>query len=92
MKTNVTGCHLTSGVVVLLILGERRSTLGFDSTDFGDRPNERREFCKGECESGSDLEDDLLPLLLTLEVAGEAFLVGVSDRPDLLVIPFSDFS
>lgn len=49
--------------------------------DRGDRSTERRELCRGEDESGSDLTTPLLSLL-TLGVAGVA-LLGVSDKPDL---------
>ena len=60
---------LTSGGVV--ILGDRRSMLGLEETDRGDRSIERREFCKGDGESDSDLATPLVGLL-TLGVAGDA--------------------
>lgn len=53
--------------------------MGLELTEvvFGERSSERREFCKGEGESESDLATPLLSLL-TRGVAGDAFL-GVSD-------------
>lgn len=58
--------------------GDRRSMAGLvETTERGERSTGRREFCRGECDSDSDL---LIPLLglLTLGVAGDA-LLGVSD-------------
>lgn len=55
--------------------------VGFEGTDRGDRSTERRELCKGEGESDSNLATPLLSLA-TLGVAGEA-LWGVSDKADL---------
>jgi len=46
--------------------------VGLEVTDRGDRSTERREFCKGEGESDSDLATPLLVGLLTLGVAGDA--------------------
>ncbi len=61
---------LTSGGVATF--GDLRSMVGLDVTDRGDRSTERREFCKGEGESDSDLATPLLVGLLTLGVAGDA--------------------
>lgn len=72
--------RLTSGGVPSL--GERRSIVGFDGTDLGDRSIERREFCSGEGESASDLVTPLVDLL-TRGVAGDTLLLGVSDKADL---------
>lgn len=63
-------------------LGERRSSVGLEGTDLGDRSTERRELCSGEGESTSDLAIPLLGLF-TLGVAGDAFWLGVSDKADL---------
>lgn len=66
--------RLTSGGVVTF--GDRRSMVGLEGTERGERSTERREFWRGEGESVSDLA---IPLLgLTLGVAGDA-LLGVSD-------------
>lgn len=65
-------------MVVVVGLGDFRSTAGFEFTDCGDRSTERREFCKGDGDSDSDL-DTPLPTLLAL---GDA-LLGVSDKLDL---------
>jgi hypothetical protein len=61
---------LTSGGVATF--GDLRSMVGSEVTDRGDRSTERREFCKGEGESDSDLATPLLVGLLTLGVAGDA--------------------
>ena len=78
-------------------LGDLRSTLGFEFTVRGDLSAERREVCKGDFDSDSDLDTPLLSLL-TLGVAGDALLgvaggallgvagdtlLGVSDKLDL---------
>lgn len=52
---------LTSGVV--LSLGDGRSTVGFEVTDFGDRSTERLAVCREEVESAPDLATPLLGLL-----------------------------
>lgn len=57
--------------------------MGFEATDRGDRSTEMRGLCRGEGESVSDLATPL-PNLLTLGVAGEGLLLGVSDKVDLL--------
>lgn len=63
-------------------MGDLRSMVGFEATDLGDRSTEIRGLCRGEGESVSDLATPL-PNLLTLGVAGEGLLVGVSDKVDL---------
>jgi len=75
---------LTSGGVALVTFGARRSIVGFELMDRGDRSTERRELCKGDGESDSDLATPRLSLL-TLGVAGDG-LLGVSDKPDLFKI------
>lgn len=71
---------------------------GFDSTDFGDRSIEERDFGTGEDGFGagevgfgtgegdpeSDLVDPFLAILLILGVADAVFPFKASDRPDLL--------
>lgn len=68
----------------MVILGDRRSTTGLDLTESGERSTERREFCKGEGKSDSDLATPRLSLLTRAGgiAAGDAFL-GVSDTVDL---------
>jgi hypothetical protein len=73
---------LTSGGVALVTFGVRRSIVGFELMDRGDRSTERRELCRGESESDSDLATPRLSWL-TLGVAGDGLLGGVSDKPDL---------
>lgn len=80
--------RLTSGGVVSF--GDRRSMLGFEGTDRGERSTESRELCKGDGESDSDLAPAPLLSLLILGVAGDALLgvagdalLGVSDKEDL---------
>lgn len=63
-----------------MTLIDRRSIVGLELTDRGERSTEKRELCRGAGESGSLVA--ALPSLLTLGVAGDAF-VGVSDKPDL---------
>lgn len=60
---------------------DRRSIVGFEVTDRGERSIERRELCTGAGESDSDLVTPLLTLF-TLGVAAVA-LLGVSDKLDL---------
>lgn len=64
-------------------MGDRRSTVGFESTDLGERSMEWRGFWVGEGELGSDLSDPALPTLETLGVAGLSLLLEASDKPDL---------
>lgn len=72
---------ITSGGVTVAALADRRSVVGLEVVDRGDRSAERRGFCKGEAESDSDLVTPLLGLL-TFGVAGDA-LRGVADKVDL---------
>lgn len=60
---------LTSGGVASF--GDLCSVVGLEVTDRGDLSIERRDFCKGEGESVSDLATPLLGLP-TLGVAGDA--------------------
>lgn len=71
------------------ILGVRRSIVGFELMDRGDRSTERRKLCMGEGESDSDLATPLLSLL-TLGVAGDG-LPGVSDKLLTLGVAVDDF-
>lgn len=66
-----------------MTFGDRRSMAGFEITDRGERSTERRVLGGGAGESCSDLVTPLLTLL-TLGVAGAA-LLGVSDKPDLVL-------
>lgn len=69
--------------LVVTELGERQSgVLGLEVTDLGERSTDSREFWRGEGESDSDLAAPPLLNLVTLGlgVAGEALLLGVSDK------------
>ena len=55
---------------------------GFKGTDRGERSTEMRGWCRGEGESVSDLATPLLNLL-TLGVASESLVFGVSYNVDL---------
>lgn len=63
-------------------MGERRSTVGLEATERGERSTERRGLGDGVAASGSAFVP-FRPNLLTLGVAGEALLLGVSDEVDL---------
>lgn len=80
--------QLTSGGV--LPFDKRRSAVGFESTDLGERSIERREFGSGEDELESDLAG-ALAILLTLGVAGVVLLGRVSDKPVLSNTQILDF-
>lgn len=64
-------------------LGDLRSIVGFELTDRGDRSTESREFCKGDCDSDSDLDTTLLPLLILVVTIDP--LLGFSDRLGLQI-------
>ena len=74
----------------MLILGDLRSTEGFESTDLGERSIKRRVFGNGEDELESDLAG-ALAILLTLGVAGAVLLGRVSDKPVLSNTEIADF-
>lgn len=63
-------------------MGERRSTVGLEVTERGERSIERRGLGDGVDASGSAFVSPR-PNLLTLGVAGEALVLGVSDEVDL---------
>lgn len=66
-----------------LTVARGASVVGFELTAArGDRSIESRGLCTGEGESASDLVTPLLNLL-TLGVAGDGLLLGVSDKVDL---------
>lgn len=73
---------------MVLIFGDRRSTAGFEVTDLGERSTDKREACRGEGESVSDLVPPRISLLTTLGVAGDALLLGVAG--DALLFGVSD--
>lgn len=64
-------------------LGDLRSIVGFELTDRGDRSTESREFCKGDCDSDSDLDTTLLALLILVVPIDP--LLGFSDRLGLQI-------
>lgn len=69
-----------------LILGDRRSTEGFEVTDLGEPSTERRELCRGDGELVSDFATPRLNLGI-LGVASDPLLLGVTLDALVLGVP-----
>lgn len=64
------------------VFGDLRSMVGLEATDLEDLSAERRELCRVEGESASDLLNPLLGLLAR-GIAGDDLWLGISDNADL---------